>query len=102
MAERLNEQGWHLVDVSKESLRFNADASSAGGRALLARKDFSSPAEIFASIFPPDFIEEVLETILEANPDAFFSNTGSHGTRNTKVNPPDVYQALACRILDSG
>ena len=54
-------------------------------RALLARRDFSSP----------DFIEEVLETILEADQDAFFANTGSHGTR---VNPADVYQALACRV----
>ena len=94
MAERVNEQGWHLVDVSKESLHFDAETTSAGGRALLARRDFSSPAEIFASIFPADFIEDVLAIILEANPDAFFSNTGSHGTRNTKVKPADV----SCRV----
>ena len=73
MAERINEQGWHLVDVSKESLHFNAETTSAGGRALLARRDFS---------------------------DAFYSNTGSHGTRNTKVNPADVYNA--CRVWIQG
>ena len=79
MAERINEQGWHLVDVSKESLHFKTETTSAGGRALLARRDFSSLAEIFSSIFPADFIGDVLSTILEANPDAFYSNTGSHG-----------------------
>ena len=60
--------------------------------------DSSSPAEIFSSIFPADFIEEVRAIILEANPDAYFSNTGSHRTRNTKVNPEVVYHAVACRV----
>ena len=35
MAERINKQDWYLVDISKESLHFNAETTSAGGRAGL-------------------------------------------------------------------
>ena len=51
MAERINEQGWHLVEVSrsKESLHFDAETTSL---ALLARRDFS---EIFSPTFLDDF-----------------------------------------------
>ena len=89
-------EGWLKESTSKVGIWWTYPrnlCTSAGGRALLARRDISSPAEIFSSIFPADFIGDVLSTILEANPDAFYSNTGSHGTRNTKVNPADVYQA---------
>ena len=49
MAERINDQGWHLVDISK-SFHFNAETTFAGGRALFG--EGTSPAEMFASIFP--------------------------------------------------
>ena len=87
MAERINEQNCHLVDVSR---KLCTSMQKRHRQEVLTRRDFSSPAEIFASIFPADFIEDVLATVLEANPDAFFSNTGSHGTRNTKVHLADV------------
>ena len=68
------------------------------GYAVLARRDFSSPAEIFASIFPANFIQDVLDDILNRSPDAFDVNIGRARYVRMKVLVEDVYQCLACRV----
>ena len=53
-------------------------------------KRLSSPAEIFTSA---DFIEDVLATILEANPDY-----GKARDKKYQGRSAEVYQALACSV----
>ena len=102
MAARIDERGWRLLDTASESLQFNIATTSPGGYAVLARRDFSSIAEIFSSIFSPDLINSVLDEILRQEPDAFVHNTGRKGLSNAPITDRDVYQAFACRVWIHG
>ena len=97
MHARINEEGWRLIDTSTEQLKYVMATTSPGRYAVLARRDFSSPAEIFASIFPANFIQDVLDDILNRSPDAFDVNIG-RARYVMKVLVEDVYQCLACRV----
>ena len=98
MHARINEEGWRLIDTSTEQLKYVMATTPRGGYAVLARRDFSSPAEIFASIFPANFIQDVLDDILNRSPDAFDVNIGRARYVKMKVLVEDVYQCLACRV----
>ena len=102
MHARINEEGWRLIDTSTEQLKYVMATTSPGGYAVLARRDFSSPAEIFASIFPANFIQDVLDDILNRSPDAFDVNIGRERYVKMKVLVEDVYQCLACRVWMQG
>ena len=101
MAERINEEGWRLLNVANESLQFDVRTTSSG-HAVLSRRDFSSSADVFSTILSREFITSVLEGILQTNPDAFAHNTGGGGVSNAPISYKDVYQAFACRIWIQG
>ena len=102
MAERTNEEGWRLLDVATETLELDIRTTSIGGHAVLSRKDFSSPAEVFSAIFSREFITSVLEDILKESPDAFTHNVGRGKLSTAPVTPEDVYHAFACRVWIHG
>ena len=86
-------EGWLKESTSKvgiwrtcpRNLRTSMQKQTSAGRnALLARRDFSSSAEIF---FPADFIEEVLETFSKRIQMHSFRIRVAAGEKNTKVNP---------------
>ena len=94
MEERMNEEGWRLLNVANESLQFHVRTTSSGGHAVLSRRDFSSSADVFFTILSREFITSVLEGILQTNP-----NTFAHFA---PISYKDVYQAIACRIWIQG
>ena len=51
MAERINEEGWRLLNVANESLQFDVRTTSSGGHAVLSRRDFSSSADVFPPFY---------------------------------------------------
>ena len=89
MHARINEEGWRLIDTSTQQLKYVMATTSPGRYAVLARRDFSSPAEIFASIFPANFIQDVLDDILNRS---FDVNIGRARYVRMKVLVEDVYQ----------
>ena len=94
MAERINEEGWRLLNVANESLQFDIRTTS-GGHAVLSRRDFSSSADTNLS---REFITSVLQGILQTNPDTFAHNTGGGGAISHLM----LQQAFACSIWIQG
>ena len=88
MAERINEEGWRLLNVANESL-IDIRTTCSG------RTQFRAGGT-FLRILLREFITSVLEGILKTNPDAF---RGEGGVSNAPISYKDVNQAFACRMI---
>ena len=97
-----SDEGWRLLATSSESLHYIKRATSRAGYALLARRDYSSPSDIFRHFLSPELIEDVLSDICNENPEVFVVDAGRGTFVNMRVSVEDVYQSLACRAFIHG